>query len=137
LYPITFSIPECKIINELPKKTQILSKLIPGKLETYIYDNEKDYYDQYKKSYFAITTKKAGWDCLRHYEIISNGCIPYFIYFDKCPKNTLFLFPKELILKGNELYLKYSETLDSFLDSNYIQECDDLIIELLKFQNIF
>ena len=29
------------------------------------------------KKYFWITIK-AGWDCLRHYEILMNGCIPYF-----------------------------------------------------------
>ena len=58
LNPITFSIPEEKIINYIPIKKQILSKLIPGDFKTYIYNNEKDYYEQYKDSIFAITKKK-------------------------------------------------------------------------------
>ena len=49
-YPITFSIPECKIINKIPIKTQVVSKLIPGQLDTYIYNNETDYYNEYKRS---------------------------------------------------------------------------------------
>ena len=92
LYPITFSIPEEKVINYIPQKTKILSDLIPGKIETYIYDNENDYYSEYRKSYFAISTKKSGWDCLRHYEILANGCIPYFYNIKECPKTPIFFF---------------------------------------------
>lgn len=104
LHPITFSIPEEKIINYIPKKTKILSNLIPGDLTTYIYNNELDYYNEYKESMFAITKKKAGWDCMRHYEIIANGCIPYFIDIEQCPENTMALLPKDLLLEGNNLY---------------------------------
>lgn len=104
IYPITFSFPSEKIINEIPKKNKILSNLIPGNKTTYSYNNEDEYYDEYKQSYFAITMKKSGWDCMRHYEIICNGCIPYFYDIEKCPKNTLSLLPKDLLLQGNELF---------------------------------
>lgn len=104
LHPITFSIPEEKICKYETKKTKILSDLIPGDLSTYIYNTENEYYDEYKKSYFAITKKKDGWDCLRHLEIMANGCIPYFINIEKCPKNTLSLYPKDLFYQSNMLY---------------------------------
>lgn len=107
VFPITFSIPKEKIVDNIPEKKKIISNLIPGDLSTYIYDTEKEYYDEYKQSYFAITKKKGGWDCLRHYEILANGCIPLFEDLDKCPKNTLALFPKELVLQGRELYESY------------------------------
>ena len=128
LYPITFSIPEEKVINYIPQKTKILSDLIPGKIETYIYDNENDYYSEYRKSYFAISTKKSGWDCLRHYEILANGCIPYFYNIKECPKNTLSLFPKKLILEGNLLY-------DKFKNDNEINilEYNTLLIKLMHY----
>ncbi|NBU71575.1 MAG: glycosyltransferase family 1 protein, partial [Bacteroidetes bacterium] len=29
-------------------------------------------------SRFGITTRRAGWDCLRHYEIAASGTIPCF-----------------------------------------------------------
>lgn len=104
IHPITFSIPLEKVIAEIPKKTKILSDLIPGKLSTYIYTNESDYYAEYQKSYFATTTKKAGWDCMRHYEIMANGCIPYFPDIESCPPLTMALLPKDLLIEGNALY---------------------------------
>ena len=104
LYPINFSIPREKICENYTEKTKILSNLIPGVSTTYIYNTEEEYYDEYKKSYFAITRLKAGWDCMRHYEILANGCIPYFIDIEKCPMNTMTLLPKELIIEGNKLY---------------------------------
>lgn len=105
---ITFSISESKIINDTQlNKKKIMSSLIPGNISTYVYNTEKEYYEEYQQSYFALTTKKAGWDCLRHYEILANGCIPYFPLIHECPVNTLSLFPKDLIKEGNILYEKY------------------------------
>ncbi len=104
LHPITFSIPKEKICEEHIVKTKILSNLIPGDMSTYIYNTEEDYYNEYKKSYFAMTMKKGGWDCMRHYEILANGCVPYFIGIENCPPNTMSLLPKELFIQGNKLY---------------------------------
>jgi len=104
LCPITFSISKDKICDNTTIKTKILSDIIPGNISTYIFNNEEDYYNEYKTSYFAITTKKAGWDCMRHYEILANGCIPYFIDIENCPKNTMALLPKDLFIEANLLY---------------------------------
>jgi len=109
LHPITFSIAEEKIYKGttdtlISNKKKVLSNLIPGDFSTYIYSNEKDYYDEYRESYFAITKKKSGWDCMRHYEILANGCIPYFIDIENCPKNTMALCPKDLFVDANNLY---------------------------------
>ena len=106
MFPINFSIPKEKICNEYTEKTKILSDLIPGYLHTYIYNTEEDYYNEYKKSYFAVTKLKGGWDCMRHYEILANGCIPYFLNIEECPKNTMVLLPKELLLEAIILYDK-------------------------------
>ena len=131
LHPIGFSIPESKIIcDQAIEKTKLLSSLIPGKQETYIYETEEAYYNEYKISFFAITMKKSGWDCLRHYEIIANGCIPYFIDIDKCPKNTLHLFPKDYIKEGNALYEKMSKQKE--LSNEDIESCQLLISKLLS-----
>ena len=62
LYPITFSIPQEKIVNFIHCKKKILSNLIPGNVSTYIYNNEEDYYNEYRESFFAMTIKKGGWD---------------------------------------------------------------------------
>lgn len=122
LHPITFSFPKDKIVLNIPLKTKFCSDLIPGKLETYIYQNEEDYYKEYQSSIFAITTKKGGWDCMRHYEIMANGCIPYFPNIEQCPPNTMALLPKHLIIEGNKLY-----------ETKNIEECSNLIEKLLDF----
>lgn len=85
--PISFCIPKEKIFNGLAKKTQkfpqyIVDKDIANKINKnssgYIFSKESDYYDDLRKSQFGITTKKAGWDALRHYEIAMNGAIICF-----------------------------------------------------------
>lgn len=129
-YPINFSIPECKIVAEIPEKTLDFAPLIPGDMQTYIYHDEDSYYKDYERSYFAVTRKKHGWDCMRHYEILACGCIPYFIDLDKCDDNTMYFLPRELIQEAMNLEgvsyphidhtkfdrAKYDEILNKLLD---------------------
>ncbi len=103
IYPIQFSISETKIVEKVPEKTQDFARLIPGDVSTYIYTDETEYYKDYSRSYFALTWKKGGWDCLRHYEILASGCIPYFVDLEKCDTDTMPFFPKELILEAMHL----------------------------------
>ena len=44
-----------------------------------------------------------GWDCFRHYEILGNGAIPYFLDLESSPKQTMALLPKALLLKARAL----------------------------------
>ena len=109
---ISFAIPKEKIlknINENP--TNLLAPLVPGRLKTYIYEDEKTYYEMYSKSIFAITNKKLGWDCLRHYEILMNGCIPLFFNIDDCPKLILKTLPKERL---SEIYSSFQSVLQFY-----------------------
>jgi hypothetical protein len=133
LCPINFSIPKEKICTTLPTKTKMVSDLIPGDYRTYIYNTEESYYDEYKKSYFAITHKKSGWDCMRHYEILANACIPYFIDLEKCPENTMTLLPKELLMEGNQLYHKFVSKRITDLTEKELGEYTTLQIKLLEY----
>lgn len=109
VYPITFSIAECKVVISIPNKIKFLSSLVPGDLSTYIYTTEEEYYKEYRDSYFATTVKKGGWDCTRHYEILACGSIPYFPSIEKCPPRTMALLPKDMIIEGNALYRRYKD----------------------------
>jgi len=134
LYPITFSIPKEKVVNDFNKKEKLLSNLIPDDKKTYIYNTEKDYYDEYRKSYFAVTKMKSGWDCMRHYEIIANGCIPYFIDIEKCPINTLALCPKNLFKEANSLFnIFYSKVKDNIITENDIDTYNNLRSRFLEY----
>jgi len=85
--PISFSIPETKITKKLPAKSKNFTRhivdpevaqKIHGASTVYAFDNEHSYYSDLQSSRFGITMKRAGWDCLRHYEIAANGCVPCF-----------------------------------------------------------
>jgi hypothetical protein len=119
LLPITFSYPTCKLVEPNRNKTIEYASCIPGQPETYVFKNERDYYEDYQKSYYGVTMKKAGWDCMRHYEIMGNYCMPYFIALEECPKSILFNFPKELLLEAKNL-------ANNFDESNYYRILDDI-----------
>jgi hypothetical protein len=103
-YPISFAIPEKNIVTApFTNKVRERAIFVPGKTRAYMYNIEKDYYEGYATSVYAVTTKKAGWDCLRHYEILANRCIPYFPGIEKCPGYTMHTFPKTLIKETNKL----------------------------------
>lgn len=102
-FPIQFSISESKIVKAIPQKDRDFAFIIPGDLKTYVFQDEKDYYRDYQRSYFAVTREKGGWDCMRHYEILANGCIPYFLNLKKCPPKIMTRLPKKLILKAMHL----------------------------------
>ena len=95
LRKISFGIPEKKILSDLPKKKKDFARhcvdvevanALPACESSYVFRNEADYYSDLQASRFAITTKRFGWDCLRHYEIAANGCIPCFRDLHKKPQ---------------------------------------------------
>ena len=47
---------------------------------------------------------------MRHYEILANGCIPWFEGLDSCPENTMVHFPKKLVKEAMA-----SSTPESFI----------------------
>ena len=121
IFPISFSIPTLKVNFVKTNKTRDLAICDPRDKSTYIYKNEKDYYQGYKESRFGVTTVKAGWDCMRHYEILANGCIPAFLNLVSCPVQTMASFPKQLCLDALNEYNKgvspetvYTKYIDKF-----------------------
>lgn len=102
VHPISFSIPK-ELISIQPNKEKMLATTSSAQTG-YIFHNEEDYYKDYKKSYFALTKKKAGWDCLRHYEIIMNGALPLFYDLHNLPKTIMTHWNKELLEESLHLF---------------------------------
>ena len=82
-----FGVPPEKIIDHAPVKDKLMGSHIvdpevaahfAGATTGYAFNTEEGYYNDLQRSRFAITTKRAGWDCLRHYEIAANACVPCF-----------------------------------------------------------
>lgn len=144
LHPIHFGIPEEKIqsIKQFTEKQYDIAPLIPvnhsidpSYSRTYIYDSEQDYYEMYRSSKFALTSKKGGWDTLRHYEIIACGSIPIFIDVEKCPKMTLYDWPKELLSEAKQyITLNFKDEtpqniIDDWNNYRYLPHCGFVDIE--------
>jgi len=108
MIPIHFAIPKSKITQIKLDKSQEYGSIIPGQ-GGYKFDIEQEYYNDYNKSYFGVTIKKAGWDCMRHYEILANNCVPYFIDLKECPQYILTNLPKELLLEAKDLAENFDE----------------------------
>ena len=53
---------------------------------------------------FCNNYKKGGWDCLRHYEILKNNCLPFFPKIEEKPRLTMFNYPVKLQKKVNTFF---------------------------------
>lgn len=85
--PIAFSIPEETIVSSVPPKTQDFPRhIVDPEVAVHVSDtttehaftSESDYYRDLRASRFGITTKRSGWDCLRHYELAASGMMICF-----------------------------------------------------------
>ena len=95
--PISFSIPESLVVDASPvNKDRLLASHVVdpevaarlGVGTSYAFDDQHHYYADLQRSRFGVTTKKAGWDCLRHYEQAANGCVPCFRDLDAKPASS-------------------------------------------------
>lgn len=100
IIPTAFCIPKEKItegINSESKETLFQSHIVDNEIISsplfennnnttgYLFDNEAGYYTNLQKAKFGITTKRGGWDCLRHYEIAANGTVQCFKQLSQKP----------------------------------------------------
>ena len=90
------------------------------------YYHENEYYDEFKDSFFALTKKKAGWDCMRHYEIAACGCLPVFHNLDELPKGTMVHWDRKLLSNI------YEEFWGWRLEANYLTLRDAMLEHIQK-----
>lgn len=109
LQPIHFAVPAEKFLDDRTFEEQLLHKTRkfapcdPRDRSTYVFNTEHAYYRQYQEAYFGITMKKAGWDCMRHHEIVACGAAPYFLGLEDCPPWTLHKLPRSLLTELRDL----------------------------------
>ena len=92
--PASFSIPAEKIrsVDVASKKQRLASHCVDpevagacGLHTSYAFASEEAYYDDLAASRFAVTMKRGGWDCLRHYEIAAAGSLPCVRHLESKP----------------------------------------------------
>jgi len=88
---VSFSIPAAKLVAEVPRdkprrfathvqceEAYALEAVRRECQRAYAFADEDAYRADLQRSHFGITMRKGGWDCMRHYEIAANGCVPCF-----------------------------------------------------------
>ena len=93
LRPIAFSIPEEKIVAQPTAKTKQFNAHVVdpevaeriGATSGYAFEDEDEYYADLRASRFGVTTRRTGWDALRHYELAANACVPCFRELERKP----------------------------------------------------
>ena len=94
IMPASFSIPSEKICSRglAYKNKKLANHCVDeevakacGLHTSYAFATEQDYYNDLSLSRFAVTTKRGGWDCLRHYEISAAGSLPCFRELESKP----------------------------------------------------
>jgi len=111
-YPAWFAFPRSKI-RRAPAKTKDIASVIPGDRSTYVFRDEEAYLGDYAASRFGWTWKKAGWDCMRHLEILGTGCVPLFKGIEACPPASMVAYPKQLF---GDIYAQWAAAKDHAID---------------------
>lgn len=156
IYPISFGIPDSKIVSQMPIKKKLFTEHIVDleiskhlkKENRYVFTKEAEYYKDLQESQFGITTKRSGWDCLRHYELAANGCVLCFKNLHLKPK---FCAPHDLVPGKNCIsYTNYHDLMNQIHNlkpSEYeklvfntlewvkTKRCTEIVKKILEFMN--
>lgn len=96
VYPLNFSFPNPRV-SPIPiePRPHFLSTTYPG--TPHSFTNWEDYLEEYRSSYFALSTRKGGWDTFRHLEIVFSGGIPLMPGLGDSHPYALAHYPKRLL----------------------------------------
>lgn len=107
--PIGFGLPKQLFKKRVPRTKNfdwmpLQPKYTPavGPYEVRITDEDL-FTELYSQSFFAWTHRRAGWEAMRHYDIIAAGGCPFFFDIEYAPTRTLGHFPKDLLKEVLEM----------------------------------
>ena len=110
VHPISFALHSSVRPAFKTQREWVVAPCVPGKRQTYVFRHEQHYFEQYSNSWFGLTCKKSGWDCLRHYEIAACGAIPVFMDLEAMPSTCMMNWNRRLLTQSRNLYARLSRT---------------------------
>ena len=127
VFPTGFCVPD-RLVRpiDMAGKTQLHQTHVQDTEFTsetgYKFTEEKDYYDDLARSFFGITMRKGGWDCMRHYEILAAGTLVMFKNYDnkpaacspQCPHFISYTDKKDFLKKASRLVVDGRPTAEYF-----------------------
>lgn len=110
VWPISFSYPR-PVGDGQSTSRDFMCPVFPG--HRYSFADEAAYRAMYGSYSFALTHKKAGWDCFRHLEILSAGSVPFMPDAPWIPEFTMVHYPKQLFVEVAEHLKDARGTVDT------------------------
>ena len=96
VYPLNFSFPTPHATKvSFDKRPNFLSTTYPG--EPHSFTQWGDYLQEYRSSYYALSTRKGGWDTFRHLEILFQATIPLMPGLEDAHPYALAHYPKRAL----------------------------------------
>ena len=121
VYPLNFSFPRPELMPaKVSDRPHFLSSTIPG--EPFSFDSWDDYLAEYRSAYFALSTKKGGWDTFRHLEILFSGGIPLMPGLGKAHPYSLAHFPKKALVGVYKSLVEDGPALPGPLTQQFFQD---------------
>eukprot|EP00439_Symbiodinium_sp_Y106_P024043 s5346_g2.t3 len=117
IFPIAIGIADELIVPCISVKSFDYALAWPGDRSTYTFNSQSGndtagYHEHLRQAWFAITRPKGGWDCLRHYEILAAGSLPYFVDLARTPSRQIPFLPIHLLRVAKTLPGVYEGRLD-------------------------
>ncbi len=121
VYPLNFSFPLPELMPaKVSDRPHFLSSTIPG--EPFSFDSWDEYLAEYRSAYFALSTKKGGWDTFRHLEILFSGGIPLMPGLGKAHAYSLAHFPKSALIGVYESLVQDGPALPGPLTQQFFRD---------------
>ncbi|CAE7235055.1 PLGG1 [Symbiodinium natans] len=134
IFPIAIGIPDELIVPCIPFKKFDYALVWPGDRSTYSFNSRSRedtaaYHAHLRQAWFAVTRPKGGWDCLRHYEILAAGTVPYFVDLTRAPSRKIPFLPAHLLGMAKKLPGVYEGRLDptAFQMRDYVETAAPLL----------
>jgi hypothetical protein len=130
-YPIVIGVPADAVVDCVPRKFRDFAPQKSRGEYSFGVGEEAEYKRAYRMSRFAHTTRKSGFDCLRHYEIAAGGTAPFFPDLEDAPEGTMAHWPRDLVrglwemegVDGAEGEIDW----DVFDEAEYLCKVDELL----------
>ena len=125
VWPISFSMHRSNILkpSAVNDRSDLISPIVPG--YPYSFTSFAEYLETYARSHFAITHRKAGWDCFRHLEIVASGSAPLMLDAVDIPEFSMVHYPKHAFRQiltnartGGVPSMRTHEALHAFMTEN-------------------
>ena len=132
-FPLSYCIPKSQVVTTPVLKLKKDQFVAMPNHKPYQFRSEDEYNKNYQKSMFALTRRKNGWDCLRHYEIVANGCLPVFYEHKEIPDRVMTTWNRSMLQDAYKLMWE-TNSKPLWMKQSYRDLTEEFTNQMLKRQ---